>query len=81
MTSSTLRELDHRVNDGIDVTLFWRPEDDRVLVSVSDARTGQAFTIAVAEGQRALDVFHHPFAYAPAGADQASDGLAPLTAT
>jgi hypothetical protein len=81
MTSSTLRELDHRVNDGIDVQLLWRPEDDRVLVAVSDARTGHAFTITVAADQRALDVFHHPYAYAPSGADPEPDGLAPLTAT
>jgi hypothetical protein len=31
---------------------------------VSDAKTGQAFTIEVGPDQRALDVFHHPFAYA-----------------
>ena len=58
-----LRELDHRVNDGIEVRLLWHPHDDRALVAVSDARTGEDFTIQVAEGQRALDVFHHPYAY------------------
>jgi hypothetical protein len=60
-----LRELDHRVNDGIDVRLLWRPADDRVLVAVEDALTGEAFTIEVRPGQRPLDVFHHPYAYAP----------------
>jgi hypothetical protein len=65
--SSTLRELDHRVSDGIDVRLLWRPHDDRALVAVSDARTGEAFTLEVGPDQRALDVFHHPFAYAPDG--------------
>jgi len=64
-THSTLRELDHRVSDGIDVRLLWRPEDDRALVAVSDARTGESFTIEVGADQRALDVFHHPYAYAP----------------
>jgi hypothetical protein len=59
-----LRELDHRVSDGIDVRLLWRPSDDRALVAVSDARTGEAFTIEVGRDQRALDVFHHPYAYA-----------------
>ena len=59
-----LRELDHRVSDGIDVRLLWRPHDDRALVAVTDAKTGEAFTIEVGPGQRALDVFHHPFAYA-----------------
>ena len=63
-TTAELRELDQRVSDGIDVRLLWRPSDDRTLVSVSDAKTGEAFTIEVAASQRALDVFHHPFAYA-----------------
>jgi hypothetical protein len=63
--NTTLRELDHRFSDGIDVTLFWRPEDDRAIVAVSDAKTGESFTLEVAEHQRALDVFHHPYAYAP----------------
>jgi hypothetical protein len=63
-TTSELRELDHRVSDGIDVTLLWRPHDDRAIVAVSDAKTGESFTIEVGADQRALDVFHHPFAYA-----------------
>ena len=62
--TAELRELDHRVSDGIEVRLLWRPHDDRVLVAVADAKTGQAFTIEVGADQRALDVFHHPFAYA-----------------
>ena len=61
---AALRELDHRVSDGIDVRLLWRPEDDRALVAVSDARTGESFTIEVGTDQRASDVFHHPYAYA-----------------
>jgi hypothetical protein len=61
----TLRELDHRISDGIDVRLLWRPEDDRALVAVSDAKTGESFTVEVGENQRALEVFHHPYAYAP----------------
>jgi hypothetical protein len=63
-STAALRELDHRASDGIDVRLLWRPHDDRVLVAVSDAKTGEAFTIEVGPDQRALDVFHHPFAYA-----------------
>jgi hypothetical protein len=62
-TTAELRELDHRVSDGIDVRLLWRPHDDRVLVAVADSKTGESFTIEVGAGQRALDVFHHPFAY------------------
>jgi hypothetical protein len=63
--TAAVRELDHRVSDGIDVRLLWRPHDDRALVAVSDFKTGEAFTIEVGRDQRALDVFHHPFAYAP----------------
>jgi len=70
--SSALRELDHRTNDGIDVRLLWHQHEDRVLVTVSDARTGDAFTVPVAPGRRAYDVFHHPYAYA--------DGSGELTA-
>ena len=33
-------------------------------VAVDDAKTGDAFTIAVREDERALEVFHHPYAYA-----------------
>jgi hypothetical protein len=63
---ATTAELDHRVSDGIHVRLLWSPEDDRVLVAVSDARTGDEFTVEVADRSRALDVFHHPYAYHPA---------------
>jgi hypothetical protein len=62
--TAALRELDHRVSDGIDVRLLWRPHDNRTFVAVADARTGESFTIEVGEHQRALDVFQHPFAYA-----------------
>jgi hypothetical protein len=62
--TAPLRELDHRASDGIDVRLLWRPHDDRVLVAVSDAKTGEAFTLEVGPDQRAIDVFQHPFAYA-----------------
>ena len=59
----TLRELDHRVNDGIDVWLLWRVTDDRLIVAVADAKHDEAFTIEIAHDERPLDVFHHPFAY------------------
>jgi hypothetical protein len=70
-TTPELRELDHRVSDGIEVKLLWRPLDDRALVAVTDAKTGRSFTIEVGADQRALDVFHHPFAYA---GDRAAGG-------
>jgi hypothetical protein len=65
MPRSVIRELDHRHNDGIDVLLLWNQTDDRVTVAVSDAKTGEAFEIAV-DGRDALDAFHHPYAYVTA---------------
>jgi hypothetical protein len=59
-----LRELAHRRNDGLDVRLLWDPSSDTVRVSLQDFRTGEGFEVPVRPGQRALDVFHHPFAYA-----------------
>jgi hypothetical protein len=61
-----MRELDGRSSDGIHVRLLWRPHDDRVSVSVTDTKTGKAFEVAVHDRDRALEVFHHPFAYAAA---------------
>jgi hypothetical protein len=62
--NETLRELDHRTNDRIDVWLLWREHDNQVLVSVADQKTGDMFTLEVREGESPLDVFHHPYAYA-----------------
>jgi hypothetical protein len=60
----TLRELDHRSSDRIDVWLLWREHDNKVLVSVADEKSGDQFTIEVRDGERPLDVFNHPYAYA-----------------
>ena len=59
-----LRELDHRTIDRIDVWLLWRERDDRVVVAVVNENTRERFRIEVRDGERALDVFHHPYAYA-----------------
>ena len=58
------RELDSRVSDGIHVRLLWHPSDSHLSVAVDDTKTGTAFELAVGEGERAGDVFHHPYAYA-----------------
>ena len=71
------RELDSRCSDGIDVRLVWDSEDGRVSVVVSDTRTGEIFEIGVPDRARALDVFHHPYAYA---ASSGSTSSAPLHA-
>jgi hypothetical protein len=58
------RELDSRTGDGIKVRVLWHPSEDRVSVAITDSKTGEAFELPVREGERALDVFHHPYAYA-----------------
>ena len=63
---SLRRELAHRRNDQLEVRLLWDPATDAVCVSLTDARTGAGFEVPVGPGQRALDVFNHPFAYAAA---------------
>jgi len=57
------RELDSRSSDGIEVLLLWHPQGGRVSVSVNDAKTGESFEVRVRDGDDALDVFHHPYAY------------------
>jgi hypothetical protein len=58
------RELDCRTSDGIHVRLLWHTEEERVSVAVEDTKTGESFDLPVADPERALDVFHHPYAYA-----------------
>ena len=75
MTPVTLqtRELAARENDGIHVLLLWHPRQDAVTVSVDDTRGGHRFDLAVAR-DRALEAFHHPFAYAASRADRRMAG-------
>jgi hypothetical protein len=63
-STSKWKELANRVSDGLDVSLVWAKGDgkDEVVVRVTDFRAGDYFEIR-AEPARALDVYHHPFAY------------------
>jgi hypothetical protein len=56
-------ELDSRTGDSVTVSLLWRSGDNRLKVAVTDTSTGEEFELA-AHPENALDVFHHPFAYA-----------------
>jgi hypothetical protein len=58
-----MRELAYRANDGLEVTLFWQPSSDALIVCVCDQRRGSYFELRP-EPQRALDAFYHPYAYA-----------------
>ena len=59
----SLHELDHRSNDGIEVSLLWNERDGATLVLVNDLKSGDLFEIPVAP-EHATDAFHHPYAYA-----------------
>ena len=63
MASTRTRELDFRSNDGLEVTLRWHPETNRISVWVFDAKTGDDFDLDV-DPAEAMDAFHHPYAYA-----------------
>jgi hypothetical protein len=73
-TATTIRELDSRSVDGIQVRLMWCELECKVSVSVTDIKNGEAFSLPVRDGDRALDVFHYPYAYA------AYHGIEPVTA-
>jgi hypothetical protein len=60
---SERRELARRTSDGVDVTLYWHPTLDELVVSVWDERHGVYFELRP-ERYLALDVYHHPYAYA-----------------
>ena len=68
MTSVTAypgtRELAFRSNDGMDVALLWHTASDLLSVVVADVRTDARFELVLDRDDRAMDVFHHPYAYA-----------------
>ena len=62
-TPADSRELAYRATDGIEVTLLWSKDEDRIFVTVCDTRTGDAFELPADAGS-ALQVFEHPYAQA-----------------
>jgi hypothetical protein len=66
-TDETRRtELATRESNGITVSLFWSRSTNLVTVAVADAANDDYFELVLDEHERALDVFHHPFAHAAA---------------
>lgn len=61
-TTATRRELAHRRSNGIDVSLFWDKVGDLLSLEVYDVKSNEFFAGEVPRN-RALDAFHHPFAY------------------
>ena len=75
-TSETApRELCHRSNDGIEVTLWWLPGADRLQVAVVDTKLNQCFQLPV-DAARAMRVFTHPYLYAQDAAIRMPDAAA-----
>jgi hypothetical protein len=60
--NTTIRELDHRRNDEIEVTLLWDTKTQDVFIVVTE-RDGNSFEFQVSPTD-ARDAFHHPYAYA-----------------
>jgi hypothetical protein len=60
---SPIVELADRHSNDFDVALFWGRRTGRLWVEVTHRGSGQTSVIA-ATPANALDVFHHPFAYA-----------------
>jgi hypothetical protein len=57
------KELAHRQNDGLEVSLLWDPREDSLAVVVVDGRLGVTLELPVGD-ESPLEVFHHPFAVA-----------------
>jgi hypothetical protein len=57
------RELAFRASNGTQVRLLWRQGTRQLWVEVWEPATASALTIQ-AQPENALDVFHHPYAYA-----------------
>ena len=75
-------ELATRESNGITVTLLWNRSNDLLTVTVADTANHDYFELVLDEHDRALDVFHHPFAHAAArGVEFRTARPEPRTAT
>jgi hypothetical protein len=61
--NKTIRELDWRSTDGIDVQLLWNSVTNEVVVAVHETRSDESFEVRVAAAD-ALLAFRHPYVYA-----------------
>jgi hypothetical protein len=63
--SASAEVLAFRESDGLSVSLLWERETDHIRVVVRDRKCGHSFELGVAKGDNPMDVFRHPYAYAP----------------
>jgi hypothetical protein len=66
------RALAHRVSGGIHVSLHWDRIDDTLTLVVYDAKSSNYFELDVPR-DRALDAFHHPYAFLAAAKSRGPD--------
>ena len=59
-----MSELSSRFGNGVRVALLWRQRDNTAVVVVVDHHNGETFLLDVHDTDSALDMFHHPYAYA-----------------
>jgi hypothetical protein len=69
------RELARRVSGGIEVTLYWSPDDNSATIEVWQPASEETLLFAVAP-ERALEAYYHPFAQLPT---LSIDELVPVT--
>jgi len=62
------RELARRVSGGIEVTLYWSPDDNSTTVEVWQPASEEMLLLCVAP-ERALEAYYHPFAQLAASVD------------
>ncbi len=58
------RELAHRISGGIEVTLYWRADDNSTSIEVWQPASEERLAFVVSS-EDALEAFHHPFAHLP----------------
>ena len=58
------REMAHRANTFIEVSLLWRQTDNSVLLRLVEMGNGVEFELRI-RPDHALDAFNHPYAYLP----------------
>ena len=64
--NAKIEELDHRESNGISVSLLWNRQTNALAVRVHDSAGDEEFQLGCAADE-ALEVFHHPYAYAASG--------------
>jgi hypothetical protein len=62
--SDGVSELISRSDNGVDVALLWKRDDNTAIVVVVDHVAAESFLLHVHENDNPLDMFHHPYAYA-----------------